>query len=233
LSARQALYPKLIEAANLLHQDSALIEQLREAIPRIPALPRTQAGKPVSLLSPSADADGNDVIATSYLPANTIHNVENIGLEPVWPFYLIGDTSPQFQLARRTYQFRPNKVGIDWSYDPVQAARLGLKEEVRNTLIKITQTNQNYLNGFARWGGDGKEFYVEQTAMVALALQESLVQDYDGLIRIAPAVPSEWDFDGSVSVRGNTKIWVQVRKGVPATVGIEVKTAQPISIRNP
>jgi hypothetical protein len=115
----------------------------------------------------------------------------------------------------------------------VQAARLGLKEEVRNTLIKITQTNQNYLNGFARWGGDGKEFYVEQTAMVALALQESLVQDYDGLIRIAPAVPSEWDFDGSVSVRGNTKIWVQVRKGVPATVGIEVKTAQPISIRNP
>jgi hypothetical protein len=233
LSARQALYPALIEAATLLHKEPALVDQLRAAIPRIPPLPRTNAGKPGSLLSPVADASGTDVIAASYNPADTIHNVENIGLEPVWPFELIGDTSPLFQLARRTYQFRPNKENIDWSYDPVQAARLGLGSEVGNALIRITQANQRYVNGFAQWSSDGNEFYVEQMAMVALALQEALVQDYDGMIRIAPAVPPGWNFDGSVSVRRNTKVWVQVRKGVPTTVGLEVKTSQPLKIRNP
>jgi hypothetical protein len=70
-------------------------------------------------------------------------------------------------------------------------------------------------------------------AIVALALQEALVQDFDGLIRIAPAAPSAWDFDGSVSVRRNTKVWVQVRKGIPTAVGIEVKTSQPLKVRNP
>lgn len=33
------------------------------------------------------------------------------------------------------------------------------------------------------------EFYIEQVGVVAAALQEALVRYYDGLIRIAPAVP--------------------------------------------
>ena len=233
LSARQALYPVTIEAATLLHTEPALVRQLRAAIPLIPPLPRTEQGKPASLLPPAADAGGKDVIATSYQPAAPVHNVENIGLEPVWPYDLIGDTSPLFPLARRTYLSRPNQGGIDWSYDPVQAARLGLGSEVGDTLIQITEANQRYVNGFAKWGGAGEEFYVEQTAMVALALQEALVQDYDGVIRIAPAVPPGWDFDGAVSVRGNTRVWVQVRQGTPIAVGLEVKTAQPLKLRNP
>jgi hypothetical protein len=233
LSARQALYPVTIEAATLLHDEPALVRQLQAAIPRIPPLPRTEAGKPASLLPPAADAEGKDVIATSYQPAASVHNVENIGLEPVWPYDLIGDTSPLFSLARRTYRSRPNQGNIDWSYDPVQAARLGLGSAVGDTLIQITEANQKYINGFAKWGGAGEEFYVEQSAMVALALQEALVQDYDGVIRVAPAVPPGWDFDGAVSVRGNTRVWVQVRKGTPTAVGIEVKTAQPLKIRNP
>jgi len=233
LSARQTLYPATIEAATLLHKEPALVRQLRAAIVRIPPLPRTEDGIPASLLSPAADAEGKDVIGVSYQPAARVNNVENIGLEPVWPYGLIGDTSPLFPLARRTYLSRPNRAGIDWSYDPVQAARLGLGSEVRETLIRITEANQRYVNGFAKWGGDGGEFYVEQAAIVALALQEALVQDYDGVIRIAPALPPGWDFDGAVSVRGNTKVWVQVRKGTPTAVGLEVKTAQPIKIRNP
>jgi hypothetical protein len=33
------------------------------------------------------------VIAESYLPAAHNHNAENIGLEPVWPYNVIGDTN--------------------------------------------------------------------------------------------------------------------------------------------
>jgi alpha-L-fucosidase 2 len=242
ISARMAFFPATIQAAKLLGTDPDLVHELEAAMTKIPALPRTQAAPPLprnqqgptlSLLPPSADADGQDVIGNSYLPDAKRHNIENIGLEPVWPYNLIGDTSPLFALAKKTYASRPYPTVADWSYDPIQAARLGLGDEVEKTLIKLTETYQIYINGFAKWASDPDEFYVEQSAIVGDALQEALVQDYDGTIRIAPAVPSDWDFDGSVSVRGNTKVDVQVRKGVVTTVVIEAGSPGMIKLRNP
>jgi hypothetical protein len=89
------------------------------------------------------------------------------------------------------------------------------------------------VNGFAKWGSDSGQFYIEQSGVVADALQEALVQDYDGTIRIAPAIPPGWDFDGSVWVRGRTRVDVQVRDGIPETVVIEAGTASSIDVRNP
>jgi hypothetical protein len=60
-------------------------------------LPRTQLTRPFTLLPSYADAAGADMIAESYLPDARNHNGENTGLEPVW------------------------------SFDPIQAARLGMK----------------------------------------------------------------------------------------------------------
>jgi alpha-L-fucosidase 2 len=233
IAARMALFPATIQAAKRLGRDPDLVGQLQDALPKIPPFPRTQKGAPLSLLPASADAEGQDVIASSYLPDAKRHNIENIGLEPVWPYSLIGDTSPFFELARRTYTFRPFPTIADWSYDPIQAARLGLGAEVEKTLIKLTETYQIYANGFAKWASDPDEFYVEQSAIVGDALQEALVQDYDGVIRIAPAVPADWDFDGSVSVRGKTKVDVQVRKGAITTVVIEAGSTGLLKIRNP
>ncbi len=233
LAARKALYPIAIEAANLLGKDADLVAELKAALTKVPDLPRTEQTKPLTLLPASAGAPGNDVIADSYLPAKETHNVENIGLEPVWPYNLIEDNSPLLALARRTYAHRPYPTIEDWSSDPIQAARLGLGSEVSATLVKLTQAYQSFVNGFANWGGKPGEFYVEQTGVVATALQEALVQDYDGLIRIAPAIPPGWDFDGSVYVRGKTKVDVQVRDGATTMLAIESGTAQQLRIRNP
>jgi hypothetical protein len=119
------------------------------------------------LLPVSADAEGHDVIAESYLPGAPIHNAENIGLEPVWPYDLIGDDSPMFELARRTYGHRPYVGVADWSFDPVQAARLGLGDEVRSTLLRVTERSQHSINGVANWDKRYGEFYVEQVGVVA------------------------------------------------------------------
>jgi hypothetical protein len=225
LSARSALFPAVAQAAKLLHTDSKLVQQLEAELTRIAPLP--QAEKMTA-------TDGKQpVIAESYDPAAREHNEENIGLEPVWPYSLIGDDSPMLALAKSTYAARPYPVHQDWSFDPVQAARLGLGDEVRSTLIALTEKYQNYVNGFANWGGPAGEFYVEQEGIVALALAEALVQDYDGLIRIAPAAPSQWDFDGSVWVRDRTRVDVQVRAGVPTTVAIEAGATSALRIRNP
>jgi alpha-L-fucosidase 2 len=233
VAAISALYPATIAAAQGLGKDPELVGQIEAALPKVPALPRTQASGPRTLLAASADAQGEDVIAESYQPGAEIHNVENIGLEPVWPYGIIGDTSALFGLAQRTYAHRPNVANIDWNFDPIQAARLRSGTEVGSTLVQITEKVQNFVNGMAKWEPTAKEFYVEQTGVVADALQEALVQDYDGIIRIAPATPPGWDFEGSVYVRGRTKVDVQMRNGSVTTVVIEAGTNGPIRMRNP
>jgi alpha-L-fucosidase 2 len=235
ISAREALYKATFEAAQRLGIEPELQQQLKAALKKIPELPRTQQSGTLSLLPSSADADGHDVIANSYRPEAQIHNSENVGLEPVWPYAVIGDTSPIFTLAQRTYKFRPNQEVADWSFDPIQAARLHLGGEVAGSLRKITETSQHFINGFARLFAtdqDG-EFYVEQTGVVAAALAEALVQGYDGTLRIAPAIPPGWSFDGSVFVRGGTKVDVQVRNGEITTIGLEVRRTQNITVRRP
>ncbi len=220
LSARMTLFPAVAAAATLLQVDSALAKQLEAEVAMIPPLPQ-------------GEKNGVMVIVESHDPNAKAHNEENLGLEPVWPYGLIGDDSPMLDLAKATYATRPYPVHQDWSFDPVQAARLGLRDEVRSTLIALTERYQKYINGFAAWGGPAGEFYIEQEGVVALTLAEALVQDYDGLIRIAPGVPSQWDVDGAVWVRDRTRVEVQVRGGVPVAVVIEAGADSTLRIRNP
>jgi alpha-L-fucosidase 2 len=233
IAAVKALYPATIKAARLLGKDPDLVRRLQKALSEIPSFPRTQAAGRRILLPPSADADGDDVIAESYLPGAKNHNAENIGLEPVWPYNLIGDTSPLFDLAKRTYEHRLFSGVADWSFDPIQAARLRLSGEVKKMLVKITERSQHSINGLANWDKRYGEFYIEQVGVVAVTLQEALVQDYDGLIRIAPAVPPGWDIEGEVYVCGKTKVDVEVRDGVVTTAVIEAGATQDFRVRNP
>ena len=233
LCARQALYEATLEAAGILHVESDLQAKLREELKKIPALPRTEADTAKTLLTASDDAKGEDVVAVSYQPAAENHNVENIGLEPVWPWDLVGADSPLFELERRTYAHRPYPVNQDWSFDPIQAARLGLRDEVSSTLVKLTEHYQGYINGLASWGGTSGEFYVEQQGVVAAALDEVLVQDFDGVIRVNPGVPKGWDVDGQVAVRGKTRVDVAVRKGEVTRLVIEAGSTEKLKVRNP
>lgn len=238
LAAIRALYPVVIEAAGLLHKDHDLVTQLEAALAKTPGFPRTQSSGKLTLLPPSADAENTDVLANSWQPEAEIHNIENLGLEPLWPYSLIGDTSPLFAIARRTYEHRPNKNAVDWSFDPIQAARLGLGAEVASTLIETTKKFQGFPNGMAKWSVEGEEFYVEQSGIVAAALQEALIQDYDGTIRIAPALPPGWNIDARLPVRANTWVNIQTRNGAVTTAVIESgpgqpKQAQTLKVLNP
>ncbi|MFP5230837.1 MAG: glycosyl hydrolase family 95 catalytic domain-containing protein [Acidobacteriota bacterium] len=233
ISAVLSLYPATIKAAELLGKDPALVRHMEAALPKTPPLPRVLFTAPQTLLPPTAPAGSADVIAESYLPGAAQHNIENIGLEPVWPYGIVGQDSPLFPLAFQTYAHRPNKSVVDWSFDPIQAARLGLGREVASTLTATTEKFQGFANGMARWATTGQEFYIEQAGVVADALQEALVQEENDVIRIAPAIPPGWDFDGSVYVQGKTRVDVQTRQGVVTAVIIEAGATQPLKIRNP
>jgi hypothetical protein len=238
VSAMQALFPRVVKAATLLKTDLALVAELQNAMTKLPSLPLASVSAPTVLLP--HDGDTTDaLIAASYNPDAEVHNVENIGLEPVWPYSVIGDEQSLRRIAVRTFMNRPHKNDADWSLDPIQAARLGLSDEVVASLSAITEHYQIYPSGFATLfpptptNPPPAEFYTEQIGVLADALQKALADDYDGLVRFVPAWPKEWDADGTVYLRHGNKVDVRVRKGKLVCVGFEIASSEPLHIRNP
>ena len=248
IAADQALFPAVISAATLLNTDSSLVSQLRTAENQIEPYARVSQSNLSSLLNSqptsasaaaSADAGGSDVIGDSYQPSATIRNSENIGLEPVWPYGVIGDSTTVngdnlTALADRTYNSRPNTDSNDWSYDAVDAARLDMGSQVSTDLVNNTEKYQTYISGLAAFNpGSSDEPYIEQASNVATAMDEALATDYDGTLRIAPAWPSGWDAAGTVYIQGGSKVDVQIEGGVIATAAIQAGTTETMTVRNP
>jgi hypothetical protein len=232
--ARQALFPIVVKAAQTLGVDPDLVSQLNAAIPKIPPLPRTDIATKSQLLTAADDAAGKDMFGLSTQPTATLHNSENLDLEAVWPYGLIGDTGPLSDLAKRTYQSRRFVNSADWSMDSLQAARLGLASDVKAAMLASIQKYQAYPSGLASFtGAPASQPYIEQSGVLAGAVSEALVQDYDGLVRVAPAWPSDWSGEGTVPIQHNSKVHVQVTGGVPVTVAIESGSATPITVRTP
>ena len=230
ISAMRAFFPAVIQAATLLNTDEKLVAQLRKELSLLPQFPVVAASAPKVLVAEGASLS-DTVIAESYDPLAETHNTENIGLEPVWPYNIIGDDGPLHALAVRTFLSRPNKNENDWSLDPIQAARLGLADEFKSSVLALTTKYQTYPSGLASFMGP--EFYVEQAGVLTDALQSALVQDYDGLVRMAPAWPKDWSADATVYIQHGGKVDVQIRNGELITAGIEAGAAGKMRVRNP
>ncbi|MET7695809.1 ricin-type beta-trefoil lectin domain protein [Streptomyces sp. NPDC005483] len=234
IAAMQALFPVVAAAAKKLGTDSDLQTQLAAAQAKLPPLPRTDAATHTKVLTPSADSSGDDVIALSAEPTAETHNSENLDLEAVWPYGLITDSGGLHDLAVRTYDNRRWPNDANWSFDALQAARLGKADAVKSGLL-YNVTNQLYPSGLTSNNNvlTGREPYSETIGVIAAGVNEALVQDYDDVLRVAPAVPSDWDIDGTVSVHDNAKVDVQTRGGVPVTVVLEAGSAASFVTRNP
>jgi Domain of unknown function (DUF5703) len=249
LVADQSLFPAVVSAATLLNTDSALVARLKTAETEIEPYARAGESSLSTLLNSqptsasavaSLDAQGNDVIADSYQPSATVQNIENIGLEPVWPWGVIGDATTVdgdnlTALEDRTFQYRPNVDANDWSLDAVDAARLDNASAVESNLVAVTEKYQGYISGLASFTGDtpGDEPYIEQSSTVATAMDEALATDYDGTIRFAPAWPSGWNASGTVYIQGGSKVDVQVEGGTLTTAAIQAGSTATLTVRNP
>ena len=118
IAAMKSLFPIVIEAATLLGTDAALVTQLQAAIPKLLDFPRDHPQQP-------------DGVRLSADPTAAYNNVENLDLEPLFPYNLISDQTPaDFELSKTTYANRRYVNANDWTYDPVHAARLGNGVEV-------------------------------------------------------------------------------------------------------
>jgi hypothetical protein len=109
-----------------------------------------------------------------------------------------------------------------------------MASQVQSGLIANVEKYQAYPSGLASLsGGVGDEPYNEESGIVAATLNESLAQDYDGVLRVAPAWPSGWDASGTVSVQNNSKLDVQMEGGTPVTVVLEAGGNATMQVRSP
>jgi alpha-L-fucosidase 2 len=200
IAAIRTLYPAVIEASRLLHRDDELAKQLAAALTHTPQLP--QMPTPIG-----------DVFAASYETTAPYRNAENIGLEAVWPYELIGPDSPSFDIARRTFASRPFRYLAGWSNDPVQAARLGYGEEAARGLRELIQYYQVYPNGFGDLGFGIPDFSFEQAGVTALTLSEMLVQEDGDVVRVGAALPVHWTMSGTVAIAARGSVDVEAVDG--------------------
>jgi hypothetical protein len=235
ISAMKTLFPAVVAAAAIVGSSDSLVANLKTAIAsKLPELPRTDS-KRTQVLTPSSDS-GSDIFAYSTEPSAQGHNSENIDLEPVWPYDIVNDATDatEFAVAKRTYSARSTKNGHDWSSDPIDAARLGLPSELSADIIAEIGTYQVYPSGFAVWEATSlDEPYLEQLGVFATAINEALVQGFDGLIRVAPAWPTAWTASGTVFVQGKSKVDVQYANGAVAFAVLEAGSTGTVSVRNP
>ena len=144
-------------------------------------------------------SDGEKYLpAAKYDPADR-KNADNPETECIFPYGLTGIAASDYAAALQTYFARQEPLRYGWSPETIVSARLGLGEETFTNLLKGIERFQVFSNGMTRF--DAKEssvwdkiFYTEFNGILATTLNEMLLQSYDNVLRVFPAVPaSRWD----------------------------------------
>lgn len=109
-------------------------------------------------------------------------------MELVYPFNIVGSGKPYYNEAVNNYACRIGRDSvmkvISWDNSAIWAARLGLSDEIiQNLSFQIGKTQEMYCG----IGMDGNCKY-EFTGNFMMAMQESFLQSYDGVIRVFPSV---------------------------------------------
>lgn len=220
LAAMRTIFPIVAGLADQ-HGDHDLAERLRQAVAKLPPFrTTTRNGQPVLAWS------GTDEAA---------HNTQDPDLEALWPWGLYGADS---SLMQSTFTNRVYVQTREWASDSVWAARLGRADDMKSLLVQGTSDFQIFPNGFAAHSRNsdparGGGYYDGWGAVVASALQESLVQSYQGTLRIAPAWPADWNATGAVQIPGGHRVSVETRGGSPSLVGIQAGSTDTLKIQNP
>ncbi|RAY11546.1 hypothetical protein DPM19_30050 [Actinomadura craniellae] len=220
LAAMRVIFPIIAEQADR-RGDRELARELRTALPKIPDF-RT------------VTRNGEQVIAWSATDEQG-RNTQNPDTEPLFPWGLYGANSA---LMDATFRNRVYVQTREWSEDALLAARLGKGEEMKNLLVQGTKDFQVFPNGFTAHGKNAdplreSNYYNGWGAVVSSALQEALVQSYEGVIKVAPAWPQGWDVAGSVQVLGGHRVSTEVTGGTPGVVGVQAARDDDLKIQNP
>ncbi|MCF7674987.1 MAG: DUF4082 domain-containing protein, partial [Akkermansiaceae bacterium] len=209
--------------------DTNLVTKLNDLLGKLPEVPTETRTHPVSGLPVTA-------IAFSALTRSSGHNAENPDLDAIWPANHIGDASDPalVQLANDTLDTRIYREWYDWHPTSVQAARMGRADIYRSALLTGIRNFQIYPQGLGSYNGGSSDLQTEFTAVQTLGAHEALVQNYDGLLRLANSWPAEWEAIVSLPTEGGHRVSLEVVGGVTQAAVIDLGSSDPaMRIRNP
>jgi hypothetical protein len=151
--------------------------------------------------------DGTQVIFPAYEPLPPRTNCENPELYSVFPYPIYGLTKPDLELARITFRNRIQYNHVGWSQDEIQAALLGLTNEVSQMIVKRAKSKHRASRFPAFWGPNF-DWIPDQDhgSNLMTALQRMVVQDSGGKIILLPAWPKSWAVEFKLHLPHNTTI---------------------------
>lgn len=193
-AAWRAIFPIAIRVAR----------QLRESRDRIPIWQDRLAKAPPY---PIQDNLFSVVMRNDGTPEPTNHFQWQLpNLSSVFPYSVIGISADQRmkQLADDTFSRYRYNADAGHEFLPVITARLGNSEWWRSAMFRYIQYFQCHDQGLFNYynlhgskmlelgGGDDAHPYLEGSGIMATGVNEMLLQSYDGIIRVFPAVPERW-----------------------------------------
>lgn len=218
LAAVRTLFPNTIAAGELLgmEEDAGLYAQLQEILDHLAPYPLSE--------------DGSEYLPCD-APVPEPINMENVVNELAWPYSVTGIGYPDQQIAINSWQNRPFPYANVWAPDAIQAARLGLGDEAYAGMIQMLDQYQNYPNG--RTTNDNGEF--EYMGVHLSAMNESLLQSYDGVIRVFPAMPADDSLQSRFTLlaKGGFLVSSEYANGQTKYVGLKSQYGGGATFQNP
>lgn len=214
LAAVRLLFPLTIQISTELGLDAGLRGQWQNIVNNLVAYP-VENGAYVPHQPPIAQTRNN----------------ENVAVELVWPYDLTGIGYPDQSMAVTTWNRRPFPYGNVWAPDAAQAARLGLGDQTMQGMKQMLRQYQNYPNGMT----NNTNGVYEYLGVHLTAMNEALMQSYNGKIRVFPAIPSDSSFVGKFTLLAKDGFLVSSEREASETkyVGIRSLYGKPTRIVNP
>lgn len=175
-----------------------LSKEMNDAAPAIPM--RTENGKQLIGFAEEVNCERS--------------NFENPELYTVYPYRNYGLHLPGLELARETYAARITKDYFGWHQSGMQAACLGMAEEV-GTILASNLGNSNKNFRFPVMWGPNYDWTPDQDhgSNLINTMQLMLLQTDGDKILVAPAWPKGWEADFKLHAPGHTTVEGSIRAG--------------------
>ena len=237
LTAMRWLFPRLIEASEHLGCDADLRAVWRDRLEHLAPYPRDP--KTGALLPFQARPDEE----------RQSRNGENPELHGVGVFPLMILGSNESDLGLRTFLARRFVCDNGWNTDAICAARLGLADDAAGRsegenrqrglewlLRQHAERYQNQPSGLCDYAGGRARpphAYLEASGTLATAVEEMLLQSFDGVIRICPALPAGWDATFKLLARGGFLVTARAERGKVRCAWVHAQRDGTAVIANP
>lgn len=158
------------------------------------------------------------------------HNSENPELYAIFPYRRCGIGAGDLEAGIQSFRNRTYKHDIGWAQDGMQAALLGLTEDVRRSVTNRFTTPSPYARFPAFWG-PGFDWIPDQDqgASASHAFQLMCLQVWGETLYAFPAWPAEWTVDFRLRAPNCNSVFGTYRRGgKPCTETEKPATLAPI-----